>query len=354
MTRIVVHPSDFINNPAHYNILADEYFFKQLENKNYKVIFSNKINEINKNDVILFVEAKNCVSKLFMFRTASTFIKLKIIIKALINIKSIRQDDFLKRINKLKNKKILVVLEGKLHAPENHKINLLNYCDYILTWNDDLISNNNFIKINLPQEKDFTSVSNIPYKKKKLLTNISSNLYSSVSGELYSERREIIKFAENQLDSEFDLYGFNWNKPATILQKINKNRIPHYNSYVGKVDNKATVFSEYRFAIIYENYQTNGYITEKIFDCLRSNCVPIYLGAPNIDKLLPNDIYIDRRKFKNNKDLIDFLINLSELDYNNYLNCINKFLGSKEFKNYFSTQTADIIHKTIQITNNFK
>ena len=354
MTRIIIHPSNFINNPAHYNILADKQFFKQLENLGYKVFFSNKIIEIIGNDVILFVEGKNCVSKWFMFRNSSTWIKLKIMVKVFINWKSIRQDDFLQRIDNLKNKKILVVLEGKLHAPENHNINLLAYCDYILTWNDDLASNNNFIKINLPQEKDFTVVSNIPYSKKKLLTNISSNLYSSVIGELYSERRETIKYAESQLGSEFDLYGFNWNKPTTILQRLIKNRTPYYKSFKGKVDNKATVFSKYRFAIIYENYKTNGYVTEKIFDCLRSNCVPVYLGAPNIGKLIPNDIYIDRRKFNNNKDLIDFLINLSELDYKNYINRIAKFVGSEECKMFFSTQIAETIHKTIVISNNLK
>ena len=37
----------------------------------------------------------------------------------------------------------------------------------------------------------------------------------------------------------------------------------------------------------------SGYITEKILDCLESGIVPIYAGAPNIDRIIPNDCFID-------------------------------------------------------------
>ena len=39
------------------------------------------------------------------------------------------------------------------------------------------------------------------------------------------------------------------------------------------------------------------YITEKIFDCLYVGTIPLYLGAKDIADLIPEDTYIDCRRF---------------------------------------------------------
>jgi hypothetical protein len=41
----------------------------------------------------------------------------------------------------------------------------------------------------------------------------------------------------------------------------------------------------------------NGYITEKIFDCLYAGTIPLYLGALDISKYIPSTVYVDCRKF---------------------------------------------------------
>lgn len=41
----------------------------------------------------------------------------------------------------------------------------------------------------------------------------------------------------------------------------------------------------------------DGYITEKLFDCLYTGTIPLYLGAPDISKFVPEDVYVDCRKF---------------------------------------------------------
>jgi hypothetical protein len=37
-----------------------------------------------------------------------------------------------------------------------------------------------------------------------------------------------------------------------------------------------------------ENSITRDYVTEKVYDGLMAGCVPIYLGAPNIDDYIPD------------------------------------------------------------------
>jgi len=46
------------------------------------------------------------------------------------------------------------------------------------------------------------------------------------------------------------------------------------------------------FSICIENFQSSDYISEKILDSLYHNCVPIYLGAKNIDNYANNVIHL--------------------------------------------------------------
>jgi hypothetical protein len=41
----------------------------------------------------------------------------------------------------------------------------------------------------------------------------------------------------------------------------------------------------------------NGYITEKLFDCLYAGTIPLYLGAPDIVRYVPQEVFIDCRKY---------------------------------------------------------
>ena len=45
-----------------------------------------------------------------------------------------------------------------------------------------------------------------------------------------------------------------------------------------------------------ENSISADYVTEKLFDAFAGGCVPIYLGAPNIEAFLPDpDAIVDMR-----------------------------------------------------------
>lgn len=50
----------------------------------------------------------------------------------------------------------------------------------------------------------------------------------------------------------------------------------------------------YRYCIAIENSIAKDYVTEKVYDAFAAGCLPIYLGAPNINEFIPTmDSIID-------------------------------------------------------------
>jgi len=75
---------------------------------------------------------------------------------------------------------------------------------------------------------------------------------------------------------------------------------------------KLTEISAYKFSLCIENAKFPGYVTEKIVDCIVAGVVPLYLGAPDIDEIIPKDCFIDVRKFKSFSELIKYLNEFDE------------------------------------------
>jgi hypothetical protein len=67
--------------------------------------------------------------------------------------------------------------------------------------------------------------------------------------------------------------------------------------YKGACTSKFDVLARYKFCLCFENMRMNGYITEKIFDCLYAGTIPLYLGAPDISEYVPSDVYVDCRRY---------------------------------------------------------
>ena len=150
-------------------------------------------------------------------------------------------------------------------------------------------------------------------KKKKLCTLIASNKSASHPLELYTERIKAIRWFENNHPEDFDLYGKGWDKHnfqgkflGINLARLNRLKFltkllrPDYPSYKGEVKSKKKTYEKYKFSICYENVRDfKGYITEKIFDCFFGGCIPVYWGAQNITDHIPQNTFINKKKFKN-------------------------------------------------------
>ena len=232
--------------------------------------------------------------------------------------------------------KYLLILEPEIISADDWDFDLHKHFVKIFTWRDDLVDNRRYFKINVPQtfpdETRFDS-----RNRKKLVTMIAGNKRSRHPLELYSERVRAIEWFERNHPEDFDLYGFGWNEdrfslvlPPFALKYIKplaRVMFPYHHSYRGKIVDKRETLLQYRFAISYENSRDAvGYITEKMFDCFLSGCVPIYWGARNVETHIPKECFIDRRNFSNYEDLYSLLKSMSDETYQRYQENILTFL----------------------------
>ena len=230
----------------------------------------------------------------------------------------------------------------------------------IFTWRDDLIDGNKYIKLNFTNKIIINSQTGWQ-NRKKLCCLIAGNKTLSKKNpfDLYSERIKTIRWFETHAPDNFDLFGIGWDEPEAtpgLIGKIkkklgknfyNKNKI-YFPSYKGKVVSKVKTMEEYRFSICYENVRDlPGYITEKIWDCFFSGCVPIYWGASNVAEYIPKDCFIDRRQFINHEDMYDFLKSMKEKDYIGYQERIAEFLSSEKAKPFCADTFAETIVENI-------
>ncbi|XP_013775480.1 alpha-(1,3)-fucosyltransferase C-like [Limulus polyphemus] len=76
----------------------------------------------------------------------------------------------------------------------------------------------------------------------------------------------------------------------------------------------------YKFYLALENSVCKDYVTEKFFNVLDYNVVPIVLGGANYSDIAPPNSYIDARKFQSVEELAKFLLLVDKYDdlYNSY------------------------------------
>jgi len=160
--------------------------------------------------------------------------------------------------------------------------------------------------------------------------------------QLHDKRLELIEYFTKY--NSLDLYGHGWDNLTNLPKKYNHLR----NKLNTKISiNKLTTISKYKFALCLENMIFPGYVTEKIFDCLKSGVIPIYLGAPDIEDYVPNNIFIDLRNFDNYEILRNYLNDFSEDMANIYIKNAQNFLNSTDGQRYsyenFTKQISDLI-----------
>lgn len=185
--------------------------------------------------------------------------------------------------------------------------------------------------------------------------------------ELYTERMKAVEYF-SRFD-EVDLYGKGWDAPSI---RVGKTWMPHtlrrahhelqkkwqmispdpllsaaQKAYRGVADSKSKTLGQYKFALCFENSILKGWITEKIFDCFFAGTVPVYWGEPEIERHIPEDCFIDMRKFADYRDLRSFLHSLTESEIQKYKENAKAFIKSPAFypfsKAAFAQLVADIV-----------
>jgi len=207
---------------------------------------------------------------------------------------------------------ILLTFEPPVVAPNYYLPILKNYFGSIFTLIDDLVDNKNYFKIFLMTGR-LKRIENIAdFSNKKLCCLINNNKMYRHPSELYSERRKAIAFFTPS--GEFDLYGLGWEGIA---------------SWKGEArdDAKMNALKNYKFTICYENMTNQrGYVSEKIIESFAGGCVPVYLGATNIEDYVPKECFVDFRKFRSYQELYDYMKSIDRNTYQAFLDAAQNFL----------------------------
>jgi len=263
-------------------------------------------------------------------------------------------------IRQTANNNCLIIYEPIFVNPLNYMGLLHRFFSVILTIDADMARRGGrYSHIIAPQSMHGINSKEMCFHDKKFFVLINANkevflpfrIFTIRNRELYSERIKFLEFAESYPIEGFDLYGKGWNSPKKYSLTEKLFGYKKYRSYRGTVGDtkKIEVLSHYRFALCFENAVQRGSITEKIFDCFKARCVPVYLGAPDIAEYIPADCFIDFRKFASYNSMLSFLQSMSEDKYVKYIKAIEKFLDAETTMNYwFERGFADRLFKVFK------
>jgi hypothetical protein len=143
-------------------------------------------------------------------------------------------------------------------------------------------------QFNTFQEWDISEIDNDTRFKRSVA--ISANKWSMIPGEYYSLRRK----AYSQIDG-IDVFGPGWNNSTigelTLVAKelaisLTSGVFPNLRnlkwslsrpqSYLGVAASKTKTLSRYEVSLVIEN--SEGYMSEKLVDCILAGTIPVYVG----------------------------------------------------------------------------
>jgi hypothetical protein len=196
----------------------------------------------------------------------------------------------------------------------------------------------------IPYAKVLTPFWENENRKKRIVVINGNHNPRSRSRELYSKRIEAM--VELKKFHAVDLYGQGWSKwwsREAFWKTYFLNRNSLMSIYKGPCISKFEVLKNYEFCLCFENMEMNGYITEKIFDCLYAGTIPLYLGAPDISKYIPNSAYIDCREFSSWNSMWDYVKSLSNSKIKSIKEAGRNYLGSESAKSFYNSLEKIVI-----------
>lgn len=222
--------------------------------------------------------------------------------------------------------RLLYMYEPVAVDPIQYTRRIWKQFDGILTWNTHLTAQSNAfhfepgIYYDLPYSSHYglqqlPETLPDPATRERAICQICGDKYSLSPEELYSTRRRIARWFHKNGSVRMDVFG---HPPANV---------PNYR---GRSKNKADTFARYRYALCFENSHhplwTRGYITEKLLDCMYALTIPVYLGASDIESIVPRDCFIDYRDFNSLPELDARLKSMTDEEYLGYARGMRRFL----------------------------
>ena len=249
--------------------------------------------------------------------------------------------------------------EDPIVRPINGDIVELARYRKIFTSNEDLIDGEHVLSLDYPNDLTLREVPT--FKERDLFcVLIASNkaLLHPHPRNLHHRRVEAIRFFEEHAADRFTLFGPGWDIPPVqpghlgrVAKRLNewKRRLrpgapPAFPSWRGTINRKHEVLDRARFSICYENSRGSpGYISEKIFDCLTSGCVPVYIGTSHSKPPIPEDCFIDGDQFKTPRELLACIERIDAGHFAMYQQGIREFLASPEARRFTNAHWCETL-----------
>jgi len=214
-----------------------------------------------------------------------------------------------------------------------------------------------------------------PYKfqsqtiNEKLRTNkvimINAAKFSAHKESMYGFRRKVSKELFN-MQIGYKLVGENWKMPKTkeirervwaVRKEFRAGNLPdlreafsnityRYPEYSGRIDNKISELSKYKYALVIEN--ESDYISEKLFDAITAKCVPIYIGENLADyKFLKNCVVQLAPKVSSILEFFEQENLKIYLEKKKYIDNVENYITDIEFFSLetCSSQIANIVYQ---------
>lgn len=209
-------------------------------------------------------------------------------------------------------------------SPNTDK-NAANYSKYICTHNKDIFNNKDAIFFEEPNYMfyggrgdegwDINNISKMNFDNKSkdlsIIVTKRGNHWGAVN--IYDQRVALGDALTKYND--IDVYGTLWE---------NNNQNIH-----GETWNKFVGLSDYKFSVALENTSENNYITEKFYDCLLTNTIPIYHGAPNVSDYFDHNGFVYLPDIYDTNGCVEIIRNLFDNIDNEYQKRKNACINNK-------------------------
>lgn len=230
----------------------------------------------------------------------------------------------------------VLAMESEYIHRQNGDFALLDTCDTVFTYRDDMGDGKLYFQFRFPQK--LRTPLRSAWEGRRFACMLAGNKWSRHPTQLYGTRLEIINWYEKFGADRLDLYGPRWNRPvprnlaARVAGRVPVLRdllAPKIGIWRGTAVAKEQVISQHRFCYCYENFTgPSGWITEKIFDVMFAGAVPVYWGADSTHEMIPSDCYVDAREFPSVSELDRHLQGLDDRACAAYVDAAAAFLAT--------------------------
>ena len=249
------------------------------------------------------------------------------------------------------------IAQEPLWSPNQPKDDIHDYCSKILISDKlEYINREEYIETLLPMfyagkgENDHREIWDWSLKlkdrefyKTKTISFIVRKGYESHYNHLVNPETSKINYGRRtelgeilSLNKNIDIFGIHWENNGENIK--------------GEAWNKHVGLDDYKFSICCENTIQKNYISEKFWDAVLTDTVPIYVGCLNINEYISPDCYINLTNltFDEMIEKINNIIDNSDIYYNRHIQNIKSLK-----QDFFNNPNFNVWEKIKQLIGSY-